>query len=247
MGIFQEASDAPLAAIEKEALRLRDHIASGSSEQFTIDSPALMATVEILSVLQNPIMSRSAIAGWWVGPPHLLWCPHRRHCDWNLRPTQLMKAPLVDTCTTCGRPTDSGVKGTLPCTMCHSRVALEGSSPQNVLGRAILHFVELVEYLSGRRFEGLVETAEDGTRYLFVDPDIWEDLVDSLFKEIWDMCSELDFDQAVCYPVTEDYAMDHDPLDLETVSSEGTFMMVEENRASTAQMTQVRSPAHSVQ
>ena len=116
----------------------------------------------------------------------------------------------------------------MPCTTFHGRVALEGTSPENVLGRAILHCVELVEYLSGRRFEGLVETAEDGTRYLFVDPDIWKDLVDCLFKEIWDMCSELDFDQAECYPVTEDYAMDHDPLDLETVSSEGTFMMVEE-------------------
>ena len=56
VGIFEEASGAPLAAIEKEALRLRDHISSSSSEHFTIDSPALMATVEILSVLQNPIM-----------------------------------------------------------------------------------------------------------------------------------------------------------------------------------------------
>ena len=97
-----------------------------------------------------------------------------------------------------------------------------GVKPSKRLGRAFLHCVELVQHLSGRHFDGLVTTADDGTQYFFVDPDIWTDLVASLWTEVWDVCAENHYDQGVCYPSSEDYSCSHDPLDVETMSSEGT-------------------------
>jgi len=111
------------------------------------------------------------------------------------------------------------------CNTVHTPVALEGNLAENVLGRAFLHCIELVEHLSGHRFENLVKVAKDRMQYLFFDPEIWSHLVEGLFSEIWNDFSERDFDQDVCYPCAEEYSMWCDTLDVTTVSS---FTVVEE-------------------
>ena len=83
------------------------------------------------------------------------------------------------------------------CNTVHTPVALEGDLAENVLGRAFLHCIELVEHLSGHQFENLVTVAKDRKQYLFFDPDIWSHLVEGLFSEIWTDFSERDFDQEV--------------------------------------------------
>ena len=167
--VFAEAPYAVLDAIEKEALRLRVHFSSGTLDLFTIDGPVLIAVVEILSLLQKPIMCNACKC--WVtgGGPYLVACENRRHCDWNLRLSRFMKPPLGDTCTTCGRPTQ-GPKGTMLCNTVHAPVALEGDLAENVLARAFLQCIEIVEHLSGLQFKNLVTVGKDRKQYLFFDP-----------------------------------------------------------------------------